>query len=173
MRALALFRPRLRVASILDVNPATLRAGGIRGIVLDLDNTLLPYGSREVPSQALQWVREVRGAGLEAVLVTNNRSRRARGIAEAMEIPIASGWAKPSRSMLRRAMALMGTMPEETAVIGDQLLTDILAGNRCGCYTILVTPIGKQEFPATRLVSRVIEGLLLRLLRVPPAARRT
>jgi hypothetical protein len=68
-------------------------------------------------------------------------------------------------------MAMMGTTPAQTAMIGDQLLTDILGGNRLGLYTILVTPIGTQEFPTTRLINRVIERLLLRLLGLSPATR--
>jgi HAD superfamily phosphatase (TIGR01668 family) len=124
-----------------------------------------------VPGAVLEWVKRVRAAGFQTALVTNNRSRRVRTLAAAMDIPVAQGRFKPSRSMLRRAMAIMGTTAEETALLGDQLLTDIFAGNRLGLYTILVTPIAVREFPATRLV-RMLERFLIRRLQIPPAQRR-
>lgn len=171
VKGIEIFRPRSHVASIFDVDLEALRRRRIRGLILDLDNTLLPYGSREVPAAVLQWVKDVRAAGFQTALVTNNRSRRVRAVASAMEIPVAQGRFKPSRSMLRQAMAIMGTSAGETALLGDQLFTDILAGNRLGLYTILVTPIAVHEFPATRLV-RMLERFLLKLLHVPPARRR-
>jgi len=169
--AIELFRPRLCVGSIYDLDLGSLRSLGIRGIVIDLDNTLLPYGSREVTEEVRQWLRRVEEAGFAVIMVTNNRSQRSRALAQGLRIPIAPGWAKPAGSMLRRAMAMMGTTPAQTAMIGDQLLTDILGGNRLGLYTILVTPIGTQEFPTTRFINRVIERLLLRLLGLSPATR--
>ncbi|MDQ7828664.1 MAG: YqeG family HAD IIIA-type phosphatase [Armatimonadota bacterium] len=169
MRLLDLFRPRLRRRSVFDIDLEALRAQGIRGLILDLDNTLLPHGSREVTDAVLVWMRRVREAGLGAVLVTNSRARRVTTVAERLGIPVARGFIKPAVSMLRQAMALMGTGPAETAMIGDQLLTDMLAGNRLGLYTILVTPLSPRELPTTRYLSRRVERWLLRLLDLPPA----
>lgn len=168
---LDLFRPRLWLAAITDVDPEQLRARGIRGIVLDFDNTLVPYGSKTVPEEIRGWVQRVRAAGFPLVLVTNNRTRRTRELAESLTVPIAPGWAKPTTSMFRRAMEMMGTTPAQTALVGDQLLTDILGGNRLGLFTILVTPLEGREFPTTRLINRTIERLLLRLLRLSRPAR--
>ena len=172
MSGLDLFRPRLWLASIFDLDLAPLWAQGILGIVLDLDNTLVPYGSAVLPEAVPAWVQRVKRAGCRLVLVTNNRSRRAHALAERLEVPIAPGWIKPTASMFRRAMEMMGTTTTETALIGDQLLTDILGGNRLGLYTILVVPLAQREFLTTRLVNRTIERWLLRLLRLPGPARR-
>ncbi len=169
---LDLFRPRLWLAAITDVDPEQLRARGVRGIVLDLDNTLVPYGSMAVPDEVRGWVQGVRAAGFPLVLVTNNRTRRTRDLAESLALPIAPGWAKPTTSMFRRAMEMMGTIPAQTALVGDQLLTDILGGNRLGLFTILVTRLEGREFPTTRLINRTIERVLLRLLRLRGPARR-
>lgn len=168
VRMLELFRPRLVAPALAALDPGLLRAQGIRGVVIDLDNTLVAYGSADPPEEAWRWVRRAREAGLRLALVTNNRTRRTRTLAGALGIPLASGWVKPSTSGLRRALAMMTTTPGETALVGDQLLTDILAGNRLGLYTILVRPIGRREFPTTRLINRTIERVLLRLLRLPP-----
>ncbi len=170
---LDLFRPRLWLPAITDVDPEHLQARGIRAIVLDLDNTLVPYGSRAVPGEIRGWVQRVRAAGFPLVLVTNNRRQRARELAASLAVPIAPGWAKPTTSMFRRAMAMMGTVPAQTALVGDQLLTDILGGNLLGLFTILVLPLEGREFPTTRWINRTIERVLLRLLRLPGPPRRT
>ncbi|HEV8339613.1 MAG TPA: YqeG family HAD IIIA-type phosphatase [bacterium] len=164
---LELFRPRRVASTLADLEPAALAAQGIRGLVVDLDNTLVAYGSAAPTEEARRWVGAARAAGLRVVLVTNNRTRRTRALAEGLELPVASGLMKPSTSGLRRALAMMALMPGETAIVGDQLLTDILAGNRLGLFTILVRPMGRREFPTTRLINRTIERLLWRLLRLP------
>lgn len=165
-----LLRPRLRLHSITDIDVAWLRAQGIRGMVLDLDNTLVPYGAAAPPEEVRIWVERAQEAGFPMVLVTNNRSRRSRALAERLGLPIAQGWAKPSSSMFRRAMEMMGTTPLQTALAGDQLFTDILGGNRLGLFTILVKPLGAREFPTTRWINRTVERVVLWLLRLcdPP-----
>ncbi|MDR7473582.1 MAG: YqeG family HAD IIIA-type phosphatase [Armatimonadota bacterium] len=175
MRLRDLLRPRLWLPSITDVDVTCLRVRGIRGIVLDLDNTLVPYGAADPPAEVCAWVARAQAAGFPMVLVTNNRSPRSRALAERLGLPIAPGWAKPASSMFRRAMEMMGTTPHQTALVGDQLLTDILGGNRLGLFTILVEPLGRRDFPATRWINRTVERMVLRLLRLsgPPRSPRS
>jgi len=169
---LARLRPRRWLRSITLLDPDELRAQGIRGVIVDLDNTLVPYGHPDVPAEIRAWIGRIRAAGLRLCLVTNNRGRRARAIAAALEIPLAPGWAKPATSMLRRALAIMETNAAETALVGDQILTDILAGNRAGLYTVLVSPLSEREFLTTRIFNRTLERVVRRLLGlVPPGAR--
>jgi len=82
-------------------------------------------------------------------------------VAERADVPFIARARKPRRRSFRRAMELMGTKPETTAVIGDQLFTDMLGGNRLGLFTILVTPISKEEFIGTRFM-RFLEKLILK-----------
>lgn len=170
MKALEVFRPRRVARALPDLDPGALYRQGIRGLVVDVDNTLVPYGSAAPTEDARRWIAGAKAAGLRLVLVTNNRTRRARALAESLDLPVAAGLMKPSTSGLRRALAMMETTPRETALVGDQLLTDILAGNRLGLFTILVAPVGRREFPTTRLINRTIERLLRRLLRLPAAS---
>ncbi len=170
MKLRDLLRPRLWLPSITHVDVTRLRARGIRCILLDLDNTLVPYGAAAPPEEVLAWVERAKAAGMPMVLVTNNRSPRSRALAESLGLPIAQGWVKPSASMFRRAMETMGTTPDQTALVGDQLLTDILGGNRLGLFTILVEPLEGRDFPTTRWINRTVERLVVRLLRLsgPP-----
>jgi HAD superfamily phosphatase (TIGR01668 family) len=132
-----------------------LAASGIRGVVLDLDNTILPWGSATPPAEVQAWVRRLRSTGLAGCIVSNNFSLRVRQVGAMLAIPVV-GWAlKPVPLGFRRAMAIMGTRPATTALVGDQLFTDVLGGNLLGMYTILVEPLSPDEFPTTRLVRRI------------------
>lgn len=131
---------------------------GIKGVIVDLDNTLVPW--KKDPSHASQetkeWLKKAQDAGMDICIVSNGGSSRVQSFAAELGIKAVAGVPKPRRTPFLRAMSLMGTSPKETAVIGDQLFTDVLGGNRAGCYTILVTPHDEKEFFYTRLV-RILE----------------
>ncbi len=92
--------------------------------------------------------------------VSNNSDLRVKEIADLVDIPFVAWAKKPRRRSFRKAMALMATKPEQTAVVGDQIFTDILGGNRLGLFTVLVSPISRKEFVGTRLV-RLLEKIIL------------
>lgn len=153
-------RPSSQVSTVYDIDLPALRARGIRGLILDLDNTIVPWGAREVSPKLPVWIAAARDADLQLCIVSNNMGRRVTAIAKRLGLPVVAGALKPRRRALRRALVVMGTTPEATALVGDQLFTDILGGNRLGLHTILVRPQGRKEFGFTRLV-RLIERLLL------------
>lgn len=138
---------------------------GIKGVIVDLDNTLVPWKTElsEARKEMHQWLEKLKEAGLDVCIVSNGGSSRVERFATSLGVKYVAGIPKPRRTPFKNAMALMGTSPSETAVIGDQLFTDILGGNRCGCYTILVTPQGSREFLTTkgvRLIERKIKARL-------------
>jgi len=157
-------RPDVEADSIYAVDPSALRARGIRGIILDLDNTIVPWGAWDVPVALGPWITAARSVDLQLCIVSNNAGARVAHLAAALDLPCVVGAWKPRRRALRRAMAMMGTAPEETALIGDQVFTDVLGGNRLGLHTILVHPQTAREFPLTRL-SRIAEWAVARLRR--------
>jgi len=154
-------RPAERVPTVFDIDLSALRARGIRGIILDLDNTIVPWGAREASPQLARWIAGARAMGFGLCIVSNNVGGRVTKIAAALGLPVVTGALKPRRTALRRALAAMGTTPQETGLVGDQLLTDILGGNRLGLHTILVRPQSRREFLGTR-VARMVERILLR-----------
>ena len=134
-------------------------------MILDFDNTVLQWGSAMPSPEIEAWVRGVRGAGMAACIVSNNFSPRVRRVGAVLGVPVV-GWAlKPVPLGLWRAMAIMGTRRSTTALIGDQLFTDILGGNLLGIYTILVEPLSTDEFPTTRLVRRIERLIRARIVR--------
>jgi HAD superfamily phosphatase (TIGR01668 family) len=156
-----LLRPGRIYGSILDVSLAELSRLGIRGIIIDIDNTLTEWHSPILPEGAAAWLEQAGREGIRLCFVSNNSARRARDVADKAGIPFVAKAQKPRRRSFRKAMEIMSTAPGQTAVIGDQLFTDILGGNRMGLLTILVTPISRREFFGTRLM-RLVEAIFLR-----------
>lgn len=156
--------------AIEDVDPRALRADGIRGVILDLDNTIVPWNGVQPTPAVQRWIADLIDAGVQACIVSNNFTGRVRAVAERLSIPLVTGAIKPTPWAFRKAMRVMGTTPGETALVGDQLFTDVLGGNLVGLKTILVDPLSPRDFPTTMLVRR-IERLIRRrvLKRVSPS----
>lgn len=115
--------------------------GAIRALVLDVDRTLLPRRSAELPASAEQWLRHA-GTLMPLHLLSNNPSRRRIGrVAEQLGVPFTTAASKPRRAALRRVLAELALPPAQVALVGDRVFTDILAGNRLGMFTVLVKPI--------------------------------
>jgi HAD superfamily phosphatase (TIGR01668 family) len=155
-----LLRPASQVESIYEIDLGALDARGICGLILDLDNTIVPWGAWCAAPELAPWIAAARELGFGLCIVSNNSGARVRHLADALGLPAVTSALKPRRRALRRALRLLGTTPETTALIGDQVFTDILGGNRLGLHTILVRPQGSREFPATRL-ARLAERLVL------------
>lgn len=153
--------PNEYVSSVAEITPAHLQALGIRALLLDLDNTITPWRSRQVPDEVRQWVQQMKEAGIRLCFVSNTRNRaRLHWLSESLGIPYARGPMKPRRAMLKQAIEMLEVTPEETAIAGDQLFTDVWGGNRFGIYTIWVRPMARREFVGTK-VSRAVERWLL------------
>lgn len=155
--------PAQMVDSVYDIDLEELKKQGIRGIIADLDNTLVPWHSCEIPCALEDWFCKVRNAGFKIAVVSNNTPSRVEEFSSRLGVTCIAKAVKPRRGAFRRIAADFGFAPQEMAVVGDQLFTDILGGNRCGMYTILVTPISRDEFIGTKLM-RLVERIFLRRL---------
>lgn len=137
-----LLQPNLVLkASILKLTPDILQQNQLKGLVLDVDETLVPMRVAEVSEELLPWVAEVSQVA-SLWLVSNNISEpRIKRIANTLNLPYIAGAAKPSRRKLRKAVEAMQLPAEQVGMVGDRLFTDVLAGNRLGMFTILVEPM--------------------------------
>ncbi|XGV95935.1 MAG: YqeG family HAD IIIA-type phosphatase [Leptolyngbya sp. BL-A-14] len=123
---------------ILKLTPELLQRHQLKGLVLDVDETLVPIRMAEVSAELLPWVNEIRQIAT-LWLVSNNISEgRIQRIAKTLDLPYIAGAGKPSRRKLKRAVDAMELPVEQVAMVGDRLFTDVLAGNRLGMFTILV-----------------------------------
>lgn len=163
-RVLDLLCPRLYVPSLADVDLDMLAQRGIEAIILDLDNTILPWRDSEVPRESETWIKMAIERGMKLCIASNTRNpRRLVAVARKLGIQALDRIAKPRRKGLMSAMAAMGSTPASTAMIGDQVFTDVLGGNRLGLFTILVRPMHRREFFGTK-ISRFFERRVLAML---------
>lgn len=147
--------PDLWQRNLADIDVDELRAMGIRSVILDIDNTLAFWGKSDIEDAVSGWIHRAKAAGLKLCIVSNNVSSRIKAISDMTGIPAALGGLKPFPSAFKKALTVLGTDPQNTAVVGDQLFTDILGGNLCGMFTILVAPLSRNEFITTRIVRRL------------------
>jgi len=133
-------------------------------ILLDVDNTLLPWRSKDIPPETLEWLEGGKALGLEFCIVSNTRNKaRLEHLAHALGVDFVDGRSKPSRRMFRAAMHRHHVTPDQTLMVGDQLMTDILGANRSGIEAIWVKPMSDYEFVGTK-VNRFAESLVIRRL---------
>lgn len=159
----SLLLPKLYVDSIHHIDLDDLKARGIDTIVTDLDNTLVPWAESEANPNMLAWLENVRARGFKICLLSNALEHRIAYFRQVMGVPGLSKASKPSRRAFLQALEMLGSQPAQTAMVGDQIFTDVLGGNRLGLYTILVLPLCQKEFIGTRLL-RLVERMILRNL---------
>lgn len=149
---------------VLHLTPELLQRHGIRGMVLDVDETLVPITEKSVSEDLKGWIDTFK-PDLSLWLVSNNVSQtRISNIAETLDLPYISGAAKPSRRKLKRAVEAMDLPIEQVAMVGDRLFTDVLAGNRLGMFTILVEPMVDPEMTPSFNSVRNFEVLISKML---------
>jgi len=158
---MSLLRPRDVLAHVHDITPEFLAARGLRGLLLDLDNTLIPYGSYEERADVMEWAADLRRAGIRLYLLSNATERRARFWIERLGFEGVGMAGKPHPRSFRRGLETLGLLAHQVGMVGDQLFTDVLGGNLSGMHTILVRPLADNALPHTR-VARKLERAVLR-----------
>ena len=138
----AILQPDLILGdNVLALSPEILARYGIEGLVLDVDETLVPLKEKEVSPESIEWVARLKKVVPISLVSNNLSSNRIGRIARSLDVPYILGARKPSRRKLRQAIEAMNLPVERVAMVGDRLFTDVLAGNRLGAFTILVEPI--------------------------------
>jgi len=133
----------------------------IKGIIVDLDNTLVPWGKNHMDQKILSWINRVKESKMKICIVSNSPSAHVSEIGNLLDIPFYFSRYKPLKKPFLEAMKMMDTKSRETAVIGDQIFTDVLGGNRLNLLTILVRPLKKHDALGTRLFYRALEQRIM------------
>lgn len=149
------FLPNEQVQDIFSISPGHLKEKGIKAIITDLDNTLVEWDRPNATPKLIQWFKEMQEQGILVTIVSNNNKSRVGAFADPLGVPFIFQARKPMGRAFKRAIEQMGVKKEETVVIGDQLLTDVLGGNRSGFHTILVVPVAQSDGFVTKFNRRV------------------
>ena len=131
--------------SVMTLTPELLQEYGIEGLIFDVDDTLVSSRTKEISPEVSQWLQDLKPL-VKIVLVSNNlKHSRIRRVADAVNVPYYFGARKPSRRSLFKALEQMQLRPDQAAMVGDRLFTDVIAGNRTGMLSVLVDPMCSPE----------------------------
>ena len=158
------FLPSEFVKSVFDISPERLIEKGIRGIITDLDNTLVEWDRPDATPKLVNWLKSMKDAGIQVTIVSNNSELRVKSFADPLGIPFIYKARKPMGKAFIKALNTMDVKREEVVVIGDQLLTDVVGGNRIKLHTILVLPVAKSDGFFTRF-NRLVERRIFKALK--------
>ncbi len=158
------FLPNEHVKSVLDITPESLKEKGIKGIITDLDNTLVEWDRPLATPQLEKWFENMKNHNIQVTIVSNNKENRVKHFSDPLNIPFIFRAKKPLGRAFKQALLKMEIKKEEAVVIGDQLLTDVLGGNRSGFHTILVVPVAQTDGLATKF-NRFVERRILNFFR--------
>ena len=158
------FLPDEFVKNIFHITPEKLKERNVKGIITDLDNTLVEWDRPSATPRLIEWFEEMKENGIKVTIVSNNNEKRVKLFSEPLNIPFIYKAKKPMGRAFRKAVKNMGLKKEDVVVIGDQLMTDVLGGNRNGFHTILVVPVAASDGFFTRF-NRQIERRILSSLK--------
>ena len=155
-----LLLPDITVKNVALLDEAFYAERGIKALIFDIDNTLVKHTDEKPPQNVLNYFSLLKEWGISYSIVSNNSVERVSKFCKELGVPFYAKALKPRRKYIKMAMHDMGAKKGETALIGDQLFTDMLGGNLFGIFTVLVTAVGEDE---TSFVSfkRKFEKILL------------
>ncbi|MDQ2086813.1 YqeG family HAD IIIA-type phosphatase [Herbivorax sp. ANBcel31] len=156
------FYPDLIAEDVKKIDLNYLIDNNIKGLILDIDNTLVPDYIEEAGVDIIDWLDKVKKMGFKVCIVSNASQKRVLKFNEKLGVDAISRASKPRKKPFLKAVKLMGIRPGQIAVIGDQVFTDIYGGNKLNMFTILVTPIAVKEFILVKMKRRVEKFVLAR-----------
>ena len=133
--------PKLIFHKLTDVTPEFLHGRGIRLLMLDFDNTMLPYTSPTPAPELLTWIDGMKRGGVQLCVVSNSKKNKAPSFCKVHHIACVTHSKKPTGKGIRECLSRFDAKPSEAALAGDQIFTDVLGANCAGATSILVKPI--------------------------------
>jgi uncharacterized protein len=158
MRELVLYKrfmPKEFVNSVYDVTPEKLHALGIKGIITDLDNTLVEWDRADATPELMAWLKLIQDSGIQVIIVSNNKEARVKHFADPLGIQYIFQARKPLRKAFKKGLDLLNLPPQKVLMLGDQMMTDMLGGNALHLHTILVKPVAQSDGFVTKLNRRL------------------
>lgn len=162
---LRLFAPKKYIKNFTYVDVEALKKEGIKLIICDIDNTLVAHDEKHPNQDVHAFVRRVKESGLQMCLISNNHLDRVETFAKDLDLVTYAEARKPLKKTYKKIVKDYNLEPKQIASIGDQLLTDVLGGNRMGVYTILTIPLYQKDLLITK-INRTLENFVFMLLNI-------
>ena len=155
-------KPEKVYKSLAEMPWDILAQEGIRTALLDFDNTLGPDHATEPEEYSYNCIKQIQEQGIRCCLVSNAKSGRSAKIAEMLDIPCVTFAKKPGTSGVLKAIEVMGSTKDESVMVGDQIFTDVIAGNNSGVRTFMVEKLHKHEawyVMLKRPLEKIVRGM--------------
>ena len=138
--------PNAYFKKVEDITIEFLQKNNIKALILDVDNTLIDY-EKNLSEEKIKWANNLKGQGVKLYILSNtNHKEKVQQVADKLQIPFNYFAKKPFKSGFIKVQEKLQEEPQKIAVVGDQIFTDIIGGNRCKMYTILVEPVNKKDY---------------------------
>lgn len=160
-----IFYPHFLINSVVEITPEQLGELGINNLLLDVDCTLKRYLEQEPTPEVWNWLRLMKSNGVNLCLLSNGVGSRIANFAQRVDLPFVAKACKPFPKGCKRALKVFNFKPEETALVGDQIFADVMAGRLCGLRTFRVAPISPEEEYWFTRIKRPFEKVVLRSFR--------
>jgi len=148
-------RPFIVIHRVTELAPEWLTANGIRGLLVDIDNTITPYHSEEIPNDILVWLHSIKTAEIKFTPYSNAKPYRIENFCRNFGIPNPGIALKPLNFGLGRTIRILKIPKNQLLLVGDQVFTDNLSGKFAGIRVVLVDPVSTREFPLTKVMRRI------------------
>lgn len=158
-----LFKPDMYVKDIYAIDYKILKSYGIKCILFDLDNTLVPYYKKKPTRKIKDFIEKLKDMGFKVIIFSNSNKKRLTPFKNTLEVDCSASSKKPLQGKFKKVLNEYKYSQSEIAMIGDQIPTDIYGGNRMGIFTILVKPISNKETLPTR-IDRIFENIIIKKL---------
>ncbi|WP_028610022.1 YqeG family HAD IIIA-type phosphatase [Paenibacillus harenae] len=158
---MTIFKPSQIVRSVYDIDVDALQRAGIKGIILDWSNTLIPRDATSASDSMKKWLIDFKSRYANKLIIVSNSKPPSHENGLVEEIPALFEAGKPKKKAFMAALNILGTKKNETAVIGNGIITDLWGGNRLGLYTIFVSP----SWTKPRVIG-ALKRLVVKVLRV-------
>ena len=155
-----IFLPDIYTQSIYTINYESLKNAGIKVVLFDLDNTLIPISANEPTKKVKDLFEDIKKQGLKPVILSNSGKKRVEPFKEGLFVDAAYSSMKPLKRKYKKVLNIYNVKPGEVAAVGDQMLTDVLGANRMGITSILVNQISTNDFNRTKL-NRFFENMIV------------
>jgi len=153
--------PKEYLNSVIDIKIELLQKNNIKGLILDVDNTLIDF-NRKMPEGVEKWVKDLKQNEIKFCILSNsNKVDKIETVAEKLDIPFIYFAKKPFKKGFRKAKELLKLEEKNIAVVGDQIMTDVIGANRSHMFSILVKPIEDKDYLLTR-IKRPLEKVIIK-----------